>query len=202
MIGSQPIGSYPIAAWIPQLTAQVYTLDVGTGSFDVNGQSTNLNHTFTIIVNSGSFALSGQNASLFHDSILTLNNGSFALVGQDVVLTKVASNTLAATTGTFTLSGQSLGLLYNRGIQTYPDSIGSSFFVVTGQSVTLTLSTLFDTGLFVLTGQNVLLQSNRKITPTNGSFTFTGQSITLTYSGQVIPRSSYYYWMTSNGQLQ
>jgi hypothetical protein len=112
------------------------------------------------------------------DYTLTADSGSFTLTGQTVGL--LASRLLDAASGSYTLTGQDVDLL--RGFLL---SAASGGFTLTGQDVGLLASRLLgaDSGSFTLAGQDVTLTYNPltgyTLTADSGSFTLTGQDVGL-----------------------
>lgn len=112
---------------------------------------------------------------------LSCTNGSFTLTGQSTGL--VCSRNIAATQGTFTLSGQAVSLTAARKI-----AAGQGSFALTGQDVDLVTSSSLSAehGSFSLTGQSVALTTARKLLCSAGAFTLTGQAVGLS-RGRVLP---------------
>ena len=91
-----------------------------------------------------------------------------------------ATYTMTADSGSFTLTGQTVGLLASRLLSALNGS-----FTHTGQDVGLLTSRLIaaDSGAFTLTGQDAALTVSRLLAAASGAFTLAGQDVTLTYSG-------------------
>lgn len=111
---------------------------------------------------------------------LTADGGSFSLTGQDVGL--LAARVLAADNGSYSLGGQSVGLIASRVL-----GVAHGSFVLSGQDVALNYSpagsyTLTaDVGAFTLSGQSVGLLSSRVISVSAGYFALSGQDVGISY---------------------
>lgn len=115
---------------------------------------------------------------------LAAASGSFTLTGQATTLK--AARTLGATSGSFALTGQNATL--RRG---YPLSAGSGSFVLTGQAATLAAARTLPAGggVFTLTGQTAGLYHGYPLSAGSGSFTLTGQAATLKAGRAVVAGS-------------
>jgi hypothetical protein len=102
--------------------------------------------------------------------------GTYSLTGQAVGLNY--NRPIVAGQGSYSLTGQAAGLQFNRSI-----TAGSGSYSLTGQSVGLSRNyTLVGSdGSFSLTGQAVSLFYNKAITAGQGSYSLTGQASGLLY---------------------
>jgi hypothetical protein len=123
----------------------------------------------------------------FGQEINETSNRDFVVLGEEITETQGTTGyTLAAGAGSFTLSGQDVGLL-----KATLMSAESGAFTFTGQDVGLvyavpgSYSLAAGSGSFSLTGQDVALKAGYAATAGAGSFTLTGQAVTLTYSGAI-----------------
>lgn len=88
--------------------------------------------------------------------------------------------TLTCSSGTYTLTGQSVGLSASRSLAA---SQGS--YTLTGQSVGVraTRALAASQGSYALTGQSVGLAATRSMAANQGAYSLTGQDVTLTFAG-------------------
>ena len=116
------------------------------GSTAIGQASTNANYALSVI--SGTFTLSMQGAAKLITDIYP--------------------------SGTFTLSGQSVGLSAGR-----PSNFSAGSFTLNGQNITFDygFGIIANNGSFTLAGQNVLFEKGFGIGANSGSFSLTGQSI-------------------------
>tara|TARA_B100001989_G_scaffold249878_1_gene225964 strand:+ start:1214 stop:1834 length:621 start_codon:yes stop_codon:yes gene_type:complete len=116
------------------------------GSTAIGQASTNANYALSVI--SGTFTLSMQGAAKLITDIYP--------------------------SGTFTLSGQSVGLSAGR-----PSNFSAGSFTLTGQNITFDygFGLIANNGSFTLAGQNVIFEKGFGIGANSGSFSLTGQSI-------------------------
>ncbi len=127
----------------------IESLLAGSGSFNLTGNTTNLNRGYTLQVSSGSFNLTGNASTLTKsDPVLQGEVGIFELNQPplDANLTPGTTNLLIADTAQFNLTGNDSILGKNI---TMPASVGS--FSLTGNDATLTKSALIlqaDVGIF------------------------------------------------------
>lgn len=108
---------------------------------------------------------------------LTADSGSYALTGQSVGL--LASRTLAAGQGSYALTGQDVALL-----RLYTLTAAQGSYSLSGQAVALTVSRLLAAGQgsYALTGQAVGLLASRVLAAGQGSYALTGQAVGLVYT--------------------
>lgn len=87
--------------------------------------------------------------------------------------------TLTADSASYTLTGQTTGLAFNRVLTADTQS-----FALTGQTTGLAFNRTLaaDSGSFALTGQDAGLAFNRVLSAENGSYALDGQDVTLTYT--------------------
>ena len=106
----------------------------------------------------------------------------FAPIDRAIWIDSPASGayTLTADSGTYTLTGQNVGLLVGRRM-----SCSAGSYLLTGQDAGLrTGKTLAaGQGTYTLTGQDVSMLLARYVQLAQGSYTLTGQDVTLTKSG-------------------
>ena len=116
------------------------------GSTAIGQASTNANYALSVI--SGTFTLSMQGAAKLITDIYP--------------------------SGTFTLSGQSVGLSAGR-----PSNFSAGSFTLTGQNITFDygFGLIANNGSFTLAGQNVIFEKGFGIGANSGFFSLTGQSI-------------------------
>ena len=116
------------------------------GSTAIGQASTNANYALSVI--SGTFTLSMQGAAKLITDIYP--------------------------SGTFTLSGQSVGLSAGR-----PSNFSAGSFTLNGQNITFDygFGLIANNGSFTLAGQNVIFEKGFGIGANSGSFSLTGQSI-------------------------
>ena len=116
------------------------------GSTAIGQASTNANYALSVI--SGTFTLSMQGAAKLITDIYP--------------------------SGTFTLSGQSVGLSAGR-----PSNFSAGSFTLNGQNITFDygFGIIANNGSFTLAGQNVIFEKGFGIGANSGSFSLTGQSI-------------------------
>lgn len=111
---------------------------------------------------------------------LTADSASFSLTGQTATL--AFNRTLAADSASYTLTGQATGLAFNRVL-----TADSASYALTGQDATLTYTPISgatytliaDSASFALTGQPVGLAFNRVLAADTTSYALTGQDATL-----------------------
>jgi hypothetical protein len=110
---------------------------------------------------------------------IALETGTFSLTGHSVGLLRSAR--IALETGAFTLTGHDVALS-----ATTPFVLETGSFSFTGQAVGLLRSRriTLGTGAFTLTGQAVSLERSRRLTLGTGSFSFTGQDVLLAVDGE------------------
>lgn len=96
---------------------------------------------------------------------------------------------MPAAVGTFTLSGQDVGLVVPGKL-----TADAGAFTVSGQDVSLRVGRTLacSAGSFTFTGQSAGLACTRRLTVSSGSFVLTGQSVTLTSSGVVFDPLTFY----------
>jgi hypothetical protein len=110
---------------------------------------------------------------------LAAETGSFTLTGQTAELT--VSRVLIAETGAFSFTGQAADLTVSRAL-----SADTGTFSLSGQDAALTYTPLgaysltAETGSFALTGQAANLTVSRVLSADTGTFSLTGQDATLT----------------------
>lgn len=87
--------------------------------------------------------------------------------------------TLTAAKGTFTLTGNTTTLLFNRVI-----AANKGTYTLTGQNASLIFNRVLSAnrGMFTLTGQPSILLFHRVLLANKGTFSLTGQDVTLTYT--------------------
>ena len=109
---------------------------------------------------------------------LVAAQGSYTLSGQGIGL--LVSRLISAAQGSYTLSGQDTGLLIARLL-----AGGQGSFSLSGQSAGLFFGRLLTAaqGSYTLSGQNTGLLVARLLTAAQGSYTLSGQDVTLDYSG-------------------
>jgi len=105
---------------------------------------------------------------------LAVATGTFTLTGNAVGL--LAARKITVALGTFTLTGQAVGLFKG-----YKATVAVGTFTLTGQAVNLlaTRTVPVASGSFTLTGQAINLLKGRTATVAAGSFTLTGYSVNL-----------------------
>lgn len=109
---------------------------------------------------------------------LTAEQGSYSLTGQSVGLR--AARTLAAAQGSYALAGQSVNLLAARRLTAAQGS-----YALNGQAANLLHGRKLSIGQgsYTLTGQAAQLRAARLLSVATGSFLLTGQNVGLAYSG-------------------
>lgn len=109
---------------------------------------------------------------------MTAGMGSYTLTGQAVGLR--AGRLLTAGQGSYTLTGQAVTLKAGRRL---PVDFGA--FTLSGQDVAFSrgrVPLVADTGTFSLTGQDVALKAGRLLTATTALYSVSGRDATLVYS--------------------
>ena len=104
--------------------------------------------------------------------------GDFTLTFPDASLVaSVATATMQADAGSFTLTGQDAAIAVQRYI-----GLDAGSFTLTGQDIAFGLVKILtaDAGSFTLTGQDAVLQAARVLTADAGTFTLTGEDAALT----------------------
>lgn len=101
----------------------------------------------------------------------------------------VAGYQLTADSGSYTITGQDVDLLYNRVLPAEPGN-----YAITGQDVDLVYSCgvilSAEPGNYTITGQAVDLLHNRVLSAESGSYAITGQDVGVTYT-QILQPGSY-----------
>lgn len=102
------------------------------------------------------------------------STGSPTLVAVSWSAASATTYTLTASAGTFSVSGQTANLLFNRRL-----TCSAGTFSLSGQSAGLlkTSSLSASAGTFALSGQDATLLTNRNLTATFGSFSLAGQDV-------------------------
>ena len=87
--------------------------------------------------------------------------------------------TLTADSGSFALTGQTVGLAFNRIL-----TAGTQSYALTGQDAGLAFNRMLSaaSGSFILAGHDAGLAFNRVLSAANGSYALAGQDATLTYT--------------------
>lgn len=112
---------------------------------------------------------------------ITAGVGTFTVSGQAVGLR--AARVISAQVGQLFLTGNDVALVHGTpGAYTIPAGVGS--FALTGQTVSLTVARKLSVaaGSFTLTGQSVGLLMTRRLSAGVGEFVLSGQSVGLTAS--------------------
>lgn len=145
---------------------------------------------YTLSADSGSYALNGQTTNLLYARIMSGEQGSYALSGQANTLTYGSgSRTMAAETGLYTLVGSNA--LVDLAMRAEAGS-----YTLTGQIATLTFSPLTnrtltaEQGNYTLNGQAANLLFQKVMPAVTGVYNLTGYQTALQYSGA--PTSSGY----------
>ena len=118
----------------------------------------------------GSTALGAPTANEAHTMQVTSGTFTLSMQGAAKLITDVFPN------GTFTLSGQSVGLSAGR-----PSNFTAGSFTLTGHNVDFDygFGIIANNGTFNLTGQNIVFDTGFGMVLTNGSFALAGQSVDL-----------------------
>jgi hypothetical protein len=152
-------------------TAEAVTQDTREGVTSFSAQAQGVGGT-----SSGWFAFSVEIKAVaaVTNYTMTAGMGSFSLSGQIVGM--LAARKAVAGLGAFSLSGQAVGL--RRG---YPLAVGRGTFTLSGQAVQLpaTRRAVAANATFTLNGQAVGLRRGRTITADYGAFVFSGQQVIL-----------------------
>ena len=130
------------------------------------------NEAYSLQVTSGTFTLSMQGAAKLITDIYP--SGTFTLSGQSVGLSAGRPSTFTA--GSFTLIGQNIDFDQNFGL--IIDSVyNSATFSYTGQTVVFDtgFGMVLDSGSFALTGQSIDFKKDMNVSAATGTFTLTGQ---------------------------
>ena len=120
----------------------------------------------------GTTALGAPTANEAYSLQVTSGTFTLSMQGTAKLITDVFPN------GTFTLSGQSVGLSAGR-----PSTFTAGSFTVTGQDITfdqnfgLIIDSVYNNASFSLTGQNIVFDTGFGMVIDSGSFALTGQSI-------------------------
>ena len=124
--------------------------------------------------------------------VLTATTGTFTLTGNSAGLTQ--SKILPASTGSFALTGNDASVTVQRKIVADPGS-----FTLTGNDATFALALRLSAsvGAFTLTGNDAALTSQRKITATTGSFALTGNAAALN-AGKALSAATGSFALTGN----
>lgn len=173
-----------------------------TGTYAISGQTVGLTVGRRLAATQGSYALTGQDVTFPWTHVLGVAQGTYSLTGEDVnfVYTPTGAFTLLCGVGTYTLSGQAVGLLAARRM---PATQGS--YSLSGQAVGLLVSRRLLTaqGAYIYTGEATGLLWAHLLSAAQGAYAYTGQSIglfvgrrlaaaqgTYTYTGEpvVFPR--------------
>ena len=140
------------------------------GSTAIGQASTNANYALSVI--SGTFTLSMQGAAKLITDIYP--SGTFTLSGQSVGLSAGRPSNFSA--GSFTLTGQNINFDQNFGL--IIDSVyNSASFSLTGQNIVFDtgFGMVLDSGAFSLSGQDINFKKDMNIAAERGVFTLTGQ---------------------------
>ena len=116
----------------------------------------------------GTTALGSPTANESHSLQITSGTFTLSMQGAAKLITDIYPS------GTFTLSGQSVGLSAGR-----PSNFSAGSFTLTGQNITFDygFGLIANNGSFTLAGQNVIFEKGFGIGANSGSFSLTGQSI-------------------------
>lgn len=156
--------------------------------YEIITGATTYSHTFTTAAsdrfNSASMAFTEAAGGATYT--LSVDSGSYTVTGNNVGL--LFNRSIAIDTGSYTQTGQDVGLLFNRAI-----AIDTGSYTYTGNNVDLiytpisgpTYTIIMDQGSYVLTGQDVGLLFNRSLSVDSGSYALTGGNPNLVYSGDI-----------------
>ena len=120
----------------------------------------------------GQQALASRPLGVAGRHIVAAGTGTFTITGQSVGLRPVRS--VIAGTGTFTLSGQGVTFLYGKTM-----SAAHGTFTITGQATAYSRTRVLaaSPGTFTLSGQTVTLRKASYLTAARGTFTLSGQVV-------------------------
>jgi hypothetical protein len=130
------------------------------------------NEAYALPVTSGTFTLSMQGAAKLITDIYP--SGTFTLSGQSIGLFAGRPSTFSA--GSFSLIGRDIDFDQNFGL--IIDSVyNSATFTYTGQTVVFDtgFGMVLDSGLFAVTGQSINFKIDMNVSAATGTFTLTGQ---------------------------
>lgn len=183
-------------------------LAVGAGAYSLSGQAVSLLDNRRLAVGAGSYALTGQAVTLAASTTPAAHPVSVSdllkpRVGDDlarrgflvrprikVVPPVTAANvSLIVGTGSYTLSGQSIGLLDNRRL-----GVGTGAYSLSGQNVGLASGRAISvgTGNYATTGNAVGLLDNRALVAGTGAYSLSGQNVSLLRSLRLAPEAGAY----------
>tara|TARA_Y100001954_G_scaffold147571_1_gene157024 strand:+ start:91 stop:723 length:633 start_codon:yes stop_codon:yes gene_type:complete len=140
------------------------------GTTALGSPTANESHSLQVI--SGTFTLSMQGAAKLITDIYP--SGTFTLSGQSVGLSAGRPSNFSA--GSFTLTGQNINFDQNFGL--IIDSVyNSASFSLTGQNIVFDtgFGMVLDSGAFSLSGQDINFKKDMNIAAERGVFTLTGQ---------------------------
>jgi len=136
------------------------------GSTAIGQASTNANYQLQVAT--GTFTLSMQGAAKLITDVFP--NGTYTLSGQSVGLSAGRPSTF--TTGSYTLIGNNVNLDYGFGI-----IANNGTFSLTGQNIVFEkgFGMVLASEVFTLTGQNIPFKKAMNVDLNNATFTLTGQ---------------------------
>jgi len=169
--GFKTVGSASVGAFtqIAKHSANYHNQEIDYFAYtDNNSAANNRNYLFddgsgsTVTDSSGN----GNNATLVNSPTWVLLSGG-------------ATYTLTPETGSLTLTGGAIGLLFDRVL-----SVGAGSLAASGGSINLLYDRAIapETGSLSLTGGAVGIYLNRVLNPETGSLTLTGSDVVLTYT--------------------
>lgn len=112
-------------------------------------------------------------------ALATAGDGVLAAYIGYALETSGATYTLAFDSGTYTLTGQAVGLTAQRSL-----ALNTGSYALTGNDVSLLFNRTLaiDTGSYALTGNDTSLLANRSLALDSGSYTVTGNAVDFVYT--------------------
>lgn len=168
-------GSYSLTGQAAALR-NARRITAAQGSYTLNGQTVGLRLGKNMVAAQGSYALTGQALALTRGRRLVAAQGSYAITGADALVDVVIS----AGAGSYTLTGQTVGLSYSGGgARSIPAGQGS--YSLSGQAAALRVgrALIADAGAYALTGIAAGLKQGRSLTAALGTYALTGIAATL-----------------------